>query len=615
MAGEQLAFEIIARDLNASRTFNKVGDSADKAGKQMDGMSKDSSHLTKQLDETEAHLKSLIEEFDKTGDKTLFKEIRKDKSTIRFLQSVKKELQDVQSEVEQATESGQSLGQGVFKQLFGLLGDPKIAVVAAGLAAVIAPEIGAAIGGAVLGGVGLGGVVGGIALAARDPAVQAAAKDVGHSLMFNLAGEADAFKAPLVTALHTIETAGLDLTHTIGDGFRELAPLVVPLSQGVAGLVRNLGPGLAKAFKAAEPALRIIAQELPEIGTSISEALSSIADGSDGAAEGLDTVLHGIEEMITFTGDLIGFLSDTYDWLLRTGNAVSGWEAKWLGWIPIFGSAVKAAHEETQSVIDDMTKAKSSTDTYVGSLSDLSDGLTEAQRNTKELRTELEKYAQQLEDEFDPTATLIHRMQDLKKSQDDYNKAVKEHGKNSSEAQAADLNLASAILALNSAGAAAAGTFDGHFSPALRQILKDGHMTEAQINALEKAARSARHEFENLSGNYDVTVTLRQQQQQTHREESRQYRASGGPVNPGNAYVVGENGPELVTFGTNGYVHSNAASRNMLSGASGGSAAPAAPVQVVFELVGGDEELRRWFKKSVRIYGGGDVQVAFGGNT
>lgn len=34
-------------------------------------------------------------------------------------------------------------------------------------------------------------------------------------------------------------------------------------------------------------------------------------------------------------------------------------------------------------------------------------------------------------------------------------------------------------------------------------------------------------------------------------------RASGGPVTPGGAYLVGENGPELVTFGAAGFVHPN----------------------------------------------------------
>lgn len=35
------------------------------------------------------------------------------------------------------------------------------------------------------------------------------------------------------------------------------------------------------------------------------------------------------------------------------------------------------------------------------------------------------------------------------------------------------------------------------------------------------------------------------------------FRASGGPVRAGNAYIVGERGPELLTMGGSGYVHAN----------------------------------------------------------
>jgi hypothetical protein len=34
-------------------------------------------------------------------------------------------------------------------------------------------------------------------------------------------------------------------------------------------------------------------------------------------------------------------------------------------------------------------------------------------------------------------------------------------------------------------------------------------------------------------------------------------RAQGGPVTPGRAYLVGEKGPEVVSFGSRGYVHPN----------------------------------------------------------
>jgi hypothetical protein len=46
------------------------------------------------------------------------------------------------------------------------------------------------------------------------------------------------------------------------------------------------------------------------------------------------------------------------------------------------------------------------------------------------------------------------------------------------------------------------------------------------------------------------------------------YRASGGPVSPDTAYLVGESGPEIL-YGASGNIASNSASRRMLG--SGGS--------------------------------------------
>jgi len=47
-------------------------------------------------------------------------------------------------------------------------------------------------------------------------------------------------------------------------------------------------------------------------------------------------------------------------------------------------------------------------------------------------------------------------------------------------------------------------------------------------------------------------------------------RASGGEVSPGN-WLVGENGPEILTVGGSGYVYNNAQTQGLLSGVGGGS--------------------------------------------
>lgn len=47
-------------------------------------------------------------------------------------------------------------------------------------------------------------------------------------------------------------------------------------------------------------------------------------------------------------------------------------------------------------------------------------------------------------------------------------------------------------------------------------------------------------------------------------------RAAGGPVGPGSMYLVGERGPEVVTFGASGFVTPNSSSRQLLAGGDAG---------------------------------------------
>ena len=65
-------------------------------------------------------------------------------------------------------------------------------------------------------------------------------------------------------------------------------------------------------------------------------------------------------------------------------------------------------------------------------------------------------------------------------------------------------------------------------------------------------------------------------------------RAGGGPIRAGGTYLVGEEGPELITPDRAGYVHTAAETRRMASGGAGGgiSAAPSASRRVTLNLGG-----------------------------
>jgi len=64
-------------------------------------------------------------------------------------------------------------------------------------------------------------------------------------------------------------------------------------------------------------------------------------------------------------------------------------------------------------------------------------------------------------------------------------------------------------------------------------------------------------------------------------------RAAGGPVDPFKAYLVGERGPELVTFGGHGYVHNAGHTAAMMAGQQrqAAMAVNVAPAQVEFKVI------------------------------
>lgn len=618
---ERLVFDIFARDRDASRTFKKVGDSADKAGDDIKGMGKSATNLDRDIDKTRDHLRGLIAEFERTGDVDIFKAIRKDRSTLGLLESMRKELGQVVPEAEKAGKAaGKDFSSG-FSDAIGSLPLQAQGALMVGLTAVVvasAPIWGSMIGGAVLGGVGAGGIIGGIALAAQSPLVADAAKGVGQRFVEGLTAEAEqSFTKPLIAALDPLERAGNNLTDTLGKGFRDLAPTIADLAHGVEGFSRAIGPGLSKAFKAAEPAVRLIGRELPRVGDAISDALSSIADNSDGAIMGLSALFDVVEVGIRATGELVGWLSSTFEWLVKTEGAALDFAAK----LPILSGSLspvfKKGAEGAQELQKSLNDAKSGGDSFVGTLLDLVHGTDSSADATIRARDALVEWAKTTQDQFDPMANFMHRLDDVKKAQQDYTQAVKEHGPKSDEAKDANLRMAEAILAANSAAATASGTFDGHFPESLKATLRAGHMTEKQINDLEKAARDARAALLKYEDVYTAKVKLEFYEYRAGERNPSGKKAMGGPVVSGRSYLVGENGPEIVEMGGNGYVHNASQTRSMLSGASGGSAQPMAvqapTARIVIDVTGGDEDFKRLIRKMVRVEGGGNVQVAFGG--
>lgn len=106
MADTSLIFNVIARDSGLGRVLDKIaggfkgaGASAEEA---LGKAGKGTENLDRQIAEAQSRVKSLSEEFERTGDKTLFGKINRDRSLISQLSKIRTELRHTGNEGEDA---------------------------------------------------------------------------------------------------------------------------------------------------------------------------------------------------------------------------------------------------------------------------------------------------------------------------------------------------------------------------------------------------------------------------------------------------------------------------------------------------------------------------------
>lgn len=212
------------------------------------------------------------------------------------------------------------------------------------------------------------------------------------------------------------------------------------------------------------------------------------------------------------------------------------------------------------------------------SIDDLKNGLPEytaaqqkAARQTQEAANaaknqvaSLQALGTELQAQTDPMFNLIEKQKGLTAAQKDYNDAIKEHGQKSPEAQQALRNMAQAAIAVEIATGSAAGSFDGHLTPAMKATLRSAGFTAGEIKNLETQFKNAKTAGDKFAKNYNADVFVDWHYRTFGKPgtgvngiggSTFKGRASGGPIQSGRTYLVGENGPELITAGQDGYVH------------------------------------------------------------
>lgn len=259
---------------------------------------------------TEVH--RLRAEIGRTGDQSLFGDLRREESSLRRMTRLMDML--VPDRV-----TSMPFPKLDFSRLVG----ESRGVLIAGLVAFVAaaaPAIGAAIAGAVTGAVGAGGVIGGVAAATTDQRVKDAWKSLGESINAD-DFVSDALLRPSIDAAHELRDAFHDLD--IGKSLQLSAPWITTVAKGVGDLARNLMPGLNTALARSGPYMATLAKGFGEMGQSLGYMLAKMSE-SRGSVEGLQGLFNLINGTLVGTGN-------TVDWLADRWHGMLGVEAKVFG--------------------------------------------------------------------------------------------------------------------------------------------------------------------------------------------------------------------------------------------------------------------------------------------
>lgn len=634
----------MARDLVLDVIERSRGDAlgdtardAEKAAKAVDGLGDSfkttadrSGHVDTEIARLKAHVVELGEEFDRTGDRDLFKSLRQDRGELSRLQKIRKELDAL-------GDAGEAAGSGGLASIGEMLGalpaQAKGAGMAIGvtLAAGAAPLIGAAIAGAVAGGVGLGGIAGGIAAAASNPRVQAAAADFAADMKAEFADVGNAFVSPIEESLSRLSAgiSGLGLD----DLLRPLADDLPEITDGLIGFAESAMPGLTRAIDAAGPAIDVIVKELPKMGQAFGDMIGDIAE-SDGAVEGLRYTLELISMTARATGVVIGGLSDTFHWMATTGMDV-------VGVVADIADVISAVIVPATLLVDtpwdmlgeaadhmsDMASGAGKIGAMIPGSAAALDGMGDAAERTGHKTQTAAANIDQMNASISRSLGLALSMTEStiawEAGIDRLTQSVEDNGTTLDIGTAAGRANAEALT--NLVGVALRQR-DANLELGLSQADANTQFQKAvdEIYRIGHAAGLTDADLKKIVGEHHIdivtTYTSVYNGPSALKGDPLGYaeyffnglpgRASGGPVMAGQPYVVGEHRPELFVPSENGtIVPSVPTGAGRSSGGSGGGSMSYRPLVVSGDVIG--EAMFLALQKKIWDEYGGDIVVAF----
>lgn len=306
---------------DAARDMRSLRGETDKLGDSFDDTRGEAFDFNAEIVRSRARIRELNQEFARSGDRTLFRDLRRERSALR-------ELERIAKNIIPGGERGLNLPALDFSKL---ISESRGAIIAGlvGVAALASPAIGAMIAGAVAGTVAGGGIIGGVVAAAQDNRVRQAWHDFAAQLTADAFGGA-AMAGPTIAAIETLKSAFADLN--LDETFAKGAPALQLLADGVAGFAYNLMPGFNAVMDDSEAIMGVFGAGLSDTGDAISDLLTDIVS-SKGTLEGLHYLFMVINGSIRAVGNTLEFLGNIFHGLIRISASFTGAMEDVFDWI------------------------------------------------------------------------------------------------------------------------------------------------------------------------------------------------------------------------------------------------------------------------------------------
>lgn len=225
-----------------------------------------------------------------------------------------------------ATKLAKGIAGGMTKALDGVPASMSTALIAGAVGAVAAvgPIITTGLMGAVVGGLAVAGVAAGIAGVINNPIVRAAGANLGKEIKADFLSAASVFTDETLAGIKVIRNEWKAMLPDVQAVLETSSGFVVPLAQGVGGMVRETVAGIEYAVQRAEPVMDVLRDDLPALGRELGDTFRVFGDNAESGADALHDILNTTGLILSQTAMWMDVGAKVYDFYKATDFTLFG---------------------------------------------------------------------------------------------------------------------------------------------------------------------------------------------------------------------------------------------------------------------------------------------------